>query len=120
MHFVRERTLLEAVASSLTELFSPQIISERLEGMLKSYDFVSADTLAYFSKRLPLAQRDSDFALDYVKRMPRRRMPSRRCSGARIQMRRAVGDARRALSCRCGTRTDRRAVSARPWARKSD
>ena len=32
VHFVRDRTLLEAVASSLTELFSPQIISERLEG----------------------------------------------------------------------------------------
>src|SRR5712692_5236565 len=29
---------------------------------------VIADTLAYFSKRPPLAQRDSDFALDYVKR----------------------------------------------------
>src|SRR6516164_2973777 len=68
VHFVRDKTLLEAVASSLTELFSSQIISERLEGMLKSYDFVSADTLAYFSKRPPLAQRDSDFALDYVKR----------------------------------------------------
>ena len=68
VHFVRDRTLLEAVASSLTELFSPQIISERLEGMLKGYDFVSADTLAYFAKRPPLAQRDSDFALDYVKR----------------------------------------------------
>ena len=65
---VKERSLLEAVASSLTELFSPQIISERIDGMLKSYDFVSADTLAYFSKRPPLAQRDSDFALDYVKR----------------------------------------------------
>src|SRR5262250_1493541 len=62
------RPLLEAVASSLTELFSPQIIGERLEGMLKSYDFVSADTLAYFSQRPPLAQRDSDLALDYVKR----------------------------------------------------
>lgn len=68
VHFVRDKTLLEAVASSLTELFSPQIISERIDGMLKSYDFVSADTLAYFSKRPPLAQRDSDFALDYVKR----------------------------------------------------
>jgi coenzyme PQQ biosynthesis protein C len=68
VHFVRDKTLLEAVASSLTELFSPQIISERLEGMLKGYDFVSADTLAYFSKRPPLARRDSEFALDYVKR----------------------------------------------------
>jgi coenzyme PQQ biosynthesis protein C len=67
VHFVRDKTLLEAVASSLTELFSPQIIGERVEGMLKNYDFVSADTLAYFSKRPPLAQRDSDFALGYVK-----------------------------------------------------
>ena len=55
VHFVRDKSLLEAVASSLTELFSPQIISERLDGMLKSYDFVSADTLAYFSKRPPQA-----------------------------------------------------------------
>jgi len=52
-------------------LFSPQIIDERVAGMLKSYDFVSADTLAYFSARSPLARRDSDFALDYVKRHAR-------------------------------------------------
>ena len=65
---IGKTSLLEAIASSLTELFSPQIIGERLTGMLKGYDFVSADTLAYFSARPPLAQRDSDFALDYVKR----------------------------------------------------
>jgi coenzyme PQQ biosynthesis protein C len=68
VHFVREKSLLEAVASSLTELFSPQIISERLDGMLTSYAFVSADTLAYFINRPPQAARDSDFALAYVKR----------------------------------------------------
>jgi coenzyme PQQ biosynthesis protein C len=71
VHFVRERTLLEAVASSLTELFSPVIIGERVEGMLKNYDFVTPDTLAYFAKRPPQAQRDSDFALDYVKQHAR-------------------------------------------------
>jgi coenzyme PQQ biosynthesis protein C len=71
VHFVRERTLLEAVASSLTELFSPQIISERLDGMLKNYDFVSPQTLAYFIKRPPQAARDSDFALAYVRRHAR-------------------------------------------------
>jgi coenzyme PQQ biosynthesis protein C len=71
VHFVRERTLLEAVASSLTELFSPQIIGERVEGMLKGYEFVSADTLAYFSRRPPLARRDSEFALAHVKRHAR-------------------------------------------------
>src|SRR5262245_9499256 len=67
VHFVREKSLLEAVASCLTELFSPTIISERMEGMLKSYDFVSAATLAYFTKRPPQAARDADFALAYVK-----------------------------------------------------
>src|SRR5262249_57728621 len=60
--------LREAVASSLPKFASPKIITERLEGMLKGYDSVSADPLAYFPKRPPLAQRDSDFALDYVKR----------------------------------------------------
>lgn len=67
VNFVRDKTLLEAIASSLTELFSPQIISERIEGMLKHYDFVTAETLAYFSQRPPQAERDSRFALDYVK-----------------------------------------------------
>lgn len=68
VHFVRERTLLEAIASSLTELFSPVIIGERMSGMLANYDFVSRETLAYFERRPPQAQRDSDFALAYVKR----------------------------------------------------
>ena len=67
VHFVREQTLLAAIASSLTELFSPQIISERIEGMLHNYDFVTRETLAYFSQRPPQAERDSRFALDYVK-----------------------------------------------------
>jgi coenzyme PQQ biosynthesis protein C len=71
VHFVRERSLLEAVASSLTELFSPEVIGERMEGMLKGYTFVSLESLAYFSKRPPLARRDSQFALDYVKRHAR-------------------------------------------------
>lgn len=71
VHFVREKSLLEAVASSLTELFSPVIIGERVEGMLRGYDFVTAETLAYFAKRPPQAQRDSDFALAYVKRNAR-------------------------------------------------
>jgi coenzyme PQQ biosynthesis protein C len=65
--FVREKTLLEAIASSLTELFSPAIIGERMAGMLAHYDFVSRETLSYFDKRPPQAERDSRFALNYVK-----------------------------------------------------
>jgi len=67
VHFVREKPLLEAIASSLTELFSPNIISERVSGMLKNYDFISEKTLAYFGKRLTQAPRDADFALAYVR-----------------------------------------------------
>lgn len=67
VHFVRERSLLEAIASSLTELFSPGIISERVSGMLAGYDFIGPETLAYFDGRLAQAPRDADFALDYVK-----------------------------------------------------
>jgi coenzyme PQQ biosynthesis protein C len=68
VRFVSERSLLEAVASSLTELFSPQIISERVEGMLRNYSFVSPEALAYFDRRPQQATRDADFALNYVKR----------------------------------------------------
>jgi coenzyme PQQ biosynthesis protein C len=68
VHFVRERSLLEAVASSLTELFSPNIISERMSGMLANYSFISEKTLAYFNARLSQAPRDADFALEYCKR----------------------------------------------------
>jgi coenzyme PQQ biosynthesis protein C len=71
VHFVRDKSLIEAIASSLTELFSPAIISERVEGMLKNYDFVTPQTLAYFSQRPPQAERDSRFALEYVKQHAR-------------------------------------------------
>ena len=67
VHFVRERPTLDAIASSLTELFSPQIIGERVEGMLAHYDFVSPAALCYFADRPPRAKRDSDFALTYVR-----------------------------------------------------
>lgn len=66
VRFVSERTLLEAVASSLTELFAPTIIVERVEGMLRNYDFVDTKALQYFSHRVDQAPRDSEFALNYV------------------------------------------------------
>jgi pyrroloquinoline-quinone synthase len=67
VRFVREETLLEAVASSLTELFAPTIHRERIEGMLESYDFVSDHVMQYFRRRLDQATVDADFALAYVK-----------------------------------------------------
>ena len=65
--FVRDRPLLEAIASSLTELFSPQVIQDRVQGMLANYDFVTRETLAYFTARPEQARRDVEMALAYVK-----------------------------------------------------
>ena len=71
VNFVRERPLLEAVASSLTELFSPKIIQNRVAGMLAHYDFVSRESLAYFTARPEQARRDVETALAYVKEYAR-------------------------------------------------
>ena len=82
VHFVRERSLLEAVASALTEMFSPQIIGERMAGMLANYDYVTPATLAYFDKRPPQAERDATSALDYVKQHARTPEQQRQVIGA--------------------------------------
>lgn len=68
VHFVRDRTPLEAIASSLTELFAPNLHEERISGMLAHYDFVNPEIMSYFKRRLAQAPRDAEFALDYVKR----------------------------------------------------
>src|SRR6476661_5174205 len=68
VNFVREHSLLEAVASSLTELFAPSIHRERIAGMLENYDFIGEQAMQYFKRRLDQANRDANFALDYVKR----------------------------------------------------
>ena len=71
VRFVAERPLLEAIASSLTELFAPNIHRERIAGMLENYDFISDDVMAYFKRRLNQAPKDVAFALNYVKREAR-------------------------------------------------
>jgi pyrroloquinoline-quinone synthase len=63
---VSSSTLLVAVASSLTELFSGLAISERVPAMLERYDYITEDTLAYFKPRLHQAPRDAEFALSLV------------------------------------------------------
>ena len=71
VNFVRDKTLVEAVASSLTELFAPKIHEERISGMLENYDFIKDDVMQYFRRRLKQAPDDAAFALDYVKRHAR-------------------------------------------------
>ncbi len=68
VHFVRDKSPLEAIASSLTELFAPNLHEERISGMLAHYDFVNPEIMSYFKRRLAQAPRDANFALDYVKK----------------------------------------------------
>lgn len=71
VHFVREKSLLEAVASSLTELFAPKIHEERIAGLLAHYPFANERTVAYFKRRLSEAPTDVAFGLAYVTREAR-------------------------------------------------
>lgn len=73
VRFVRDKTLLEAVASSLTELFAPELHKTRIDALLKNYAFANDRTLAYFRKRLDQAPRDVMFGLSYVLREARTR-----------------------------------------------
>jgi len=65
LNIVRSRSLLEAVASSLTELFSPKLITLRVDKLRQHYQWL-AGGLDYFEARLYQAPEDSQFAVNYV------------------------------------------------------
>jgi pyrroloquinoline-quinone synthase len=65
LNLVRHRPLLEAVASSLTELFSRDLIALRMERMREHYPWLSGG-LDYFEARLFQAPEDAHFAVNYV------------------------------------------------------
>jgi pyrroloquinoline-quinone synthase len=67
---VSRRSLLEAVASSLTEMFSRDLISLRLDKLRQFYPWLESG-LAYFTARLTQAPEDARFALDWVIRHAR-------------------------------------------------
>lgn len=81
---VRERSLVEAVASSLTEFFAPDLMSRRIAAWERHYPWVSAEMLGYFRSRVPRARRDSEEAIDYVVRHADTYAAQRRCVAALI------------------------------------
>ena len=66
VQFCRSQPWLEAVAASLTELFAPLIVKERLAAMLSHYRWVDPAGLQYFRNRLHQAPRDAEYALALV------------------------------------------------------
>ncbi|HVJ89082.1 MAG TPA: pyrroloquinoline-quinone synthase PqqC [Labilithrix sp.] len=82
---VRERPLVEAVAASLTEFFSPDIMARRIAAWEQHYPWVDADTLAYFRDRVTRAREDSREAIDYVLANATTRVTQERCIEALIR-----------------------------------
>ena len=66
VNFCRTKPWLEAVAASLTELFAPLIVQERLAAILSHYRWVDPEGLEYFRARLKQAPRDAEYALGLV------------------------------------------------------
>ena len=64
--FVENKSLLEGIASSLTEIYAPAIHQERIAGLSKHYDWADDYALAYFKKRINQARRDVDFGREWV------------------------------------------------------
>lgn len=82
---VRERSLVEAVASSLTEFFAPDLMSRRVLAWEQHYPWVSKEMLAYFRSRVPRARRDSEEAIDFVVRHATTYEMQERCVAALIR-----------------------------------
>src|SRR4029434_7470874 len=63
VNFARTRPWPIAVASSLTELFAPDLMARRIDAFSKHYKWITESSLEYFTKRVGQASRDSTEAL---------------------------------------------------------
>jgi pyrroloquinoline-quinone synthase len=78
----RTRPWIEAVASSLTELFAPTLMARRIEAFEKHYKWVDEEGLAYFRSRVAAAKIDADYALPLVIERAKTREQQEACISA--------------------------------------
>jgi pyrroloquinoline-quinone synthase len=64
--FARAAHWLPAVASSLTELFAPDLMSRRMAALTEKYSWIDPAGLAYFRQRLRIAPEDARYTLEWV------------------------------------------------------
>jgi pyrroloquinoline-quinone synthase len=69
VNFCRNQPWIIAVASSLTELFAPILVSQRIAVFEGLYPWIRPEGLAYFRERLHQAPRDADHGLELVLRV---------------------------------------------------
>lgn len=66
VNFARRAPWQEAVCSSLTELFAPEIHKQRLVNWPAHYPWIDPSGLHYFQSRVSLARRDVEFGLKFT------------------------------------------------------
>jgi len=66
--FCRDASALEAVASSLTELFAPDLMVTRIAAWQEHYPWIEPTGLSYFQTRVGQGRRDAQEALAMVRR----------------------------------------------------
>jgi pyrroloquinoline-quinone synthase len=66
LEFCRTAHWTAGVASSLTELFAPDLMSQRIAAFRRHYPWIDGEGLAYFEKRCVQAPKEASFALDVV------------------------------------------------------
>jgi pyrroloquinoline-quinone synthase len=82
VELVRHGTLLEAVASSLTEFFAPDLMSRRILAWEQHYPWVDPSVLDYFRTRVTRARADSLEAVEWVTREATTRALQEKCIAA--------------------------------------
>ncbi len=84
VNFARTHHWVESVASSLTELFAPDLMRERISSFEQRYDWIDNNGLTYLRNRLIQAPRDANSAIDIVVQYARTREQQERAIAALI------------------------------------
>jgi pyrroloquinoline-quinone synthase len=85
VELVRQAPLVVAVASSLTEMFAPDLMSARIAAWETHYPWVGAEALGYFKVRVTRARRDGEEGLAFVVANATSRALQDACVGALVK-----------------------------------
>ncbi len=85
VELVRHAPLVEAVASSLTECFAPDLMRARIAAWEQHYPWVATSGLTYFRERVPRASRDGAEALRFVVERAKSRHEQEACVAALVR-----------------------------------
>jgi pyrroloquinoline-quinone synthase len=85
VQLVRDATLVEAVASSLTEFFAPDLMVKRIAAWETHYPWVERTGLDYFRSRVTQGRRDSEQAIAFVVAHARTLELQQRCVAALVR-----------------------------------